>query len=193
VRTKALVARTAVLVMLSPAVSAGGVLWNDVCPGSSGRVVDHLTEAPIAGARVYAGHNPVVLAVGDGCFLSGSVFTEQCRPDILDCAFSFGVDADDYVGWGESGWTSSIYTYVPGEVRLTTLASAVCRGDCDDDGGVAVDEVGCTIAAALAAVAIECTCVNARAGEVADVADAVAAARNVVYGCVDCGPGEAPF
>ena len=124
------------------------------CAGTSGRVVDHLTGAPIANVQVSGGLDSSAVTDAQGCFVLRSVYTEACSPTKIDCAFRFAVLADGYVPYVENGYRPPPDRYpFYAEVRLarivaetpmptmTPTLSTYCAGDCDGNASVAVNEL----------------------------------------------------
>lgn len=157
------------------------------CIGTSGRVVDRLTGAPIVGARVVGGRNSSAVTNADGCFTLDSVYTEDCVPTQIDCAYSFGVSANGYVPYGEEGYLGGGRFYA--NVRLATIAAALCSGDCEGDHAVGIDELLCAVDAMLTNADSGCVCADRDGDGLLDIAEALTAVRNALGGCVDCGPG----
>lgn len=149
--------------MLWHAIAAGHLLLflialpataDSHCTGTSGRVLDHRTGAPIANARVSGGLDSSAVTDAQGCFVLRSVYTEACIPTNIDCAFRFAVSADGYVPYGENGYRPPPDRYpFYAEVRLarivaetptptpTPTVTGACEGDCDGNAIVTVNEL----------------------------------------------------
>jgi hypothetical protein len=156
------------------------------CTGQAGRVLDHLTGAPIAGARVTGAVDSSAVTDAEGCFRI-DVYTEVCNPMLPDCGYRFAVSADGYVPYGENGYgphpkISPFYR----EVRLAPLAAALCYGDCNDNDAVAIDELLCAVDALLTDAASGCTCADGDGDQHLHIAEVLAAVHNALIGCVAC-------
>ena len=168
---------------------AAPTLVDAQCDGTSGRVVDHLTGEPIAGAKASGGFDSTAVTDAQGCFTLATVYTEACNAMRLDCAYEFAVSADGYTSYSEFGYRPppNISRFFAA-VRLAPLAAARCSGDCGDDHSVAIDELLCAVDALLTNAESGCTCADSDGDERLHIAEVVAAIRNALLGCVDCGP-----
>jgi hypothetical protein len=125
----------------------------------------------------------------NGCFTLANVYTEDCIPMHLDCAYCFGVAADGYAPYGESAYgphPEIIYFYA--EVRLAPLAAALCYGNCGNDHAVGIDELLCAVDALLTDAESGWVCADADGDGRLHVAEVLGAASNSLVGYADCVP-----
>lgn len=162
--------------------------------GAVGTVRDLLTDAPIAGAQVYAGGAAPGVSDSVGCFVAAgtyagacSYYSPECAPEcIRDCPFDVGVQAEGYEGTSFHGYFNMFPLLV--DFRLASLAAIACSGDCNADDTVGIDELVDAVAAALRTESRGCA--DADHDGSVSVSDLVTAIRNALTGCLTCEPGS---
>lgn len=175
------------------------------CAGTSGRVVDHLTGAPIANARVSGGLDSSAETDDQGCFVLRNVYTEACTPTKIDCAFRFSVSADGYLPYVENGYRpppdrypfyaavrlARIVAETPTPTTTPTL-SISCAGDCNGNATVTVNELVIMVNIALGRLQLAACPGLVDTEQTISVSEIVKAVTRLLRGCGAPLPRETP-